>query len=87
MTSFFGKRDPTFDEQVMWAARTIYALRAVPFDKLINVAREKAMCKDNTSITEEIIMLTHASSAVSMARSILGVSDDEDTEVANATEM
>lgn len=77
MESIFERRDPTTKERIDSAARTIYALRHVPFHNLLHLARDDSEM-DQEQRVQAIAMLGSVSAAVTVAQLFLEIPDYEE---------
>jgi hypothetical protein len=88
-----ASQEPTLIERIDWAARTIYALRAIPFKELIKLSHQELERHfdpddpDYPTVSQETMMLLQAMSAVGIARHLLGISKEDDEEVRSAPNM
>lgn len=79
MESLFERRPPTTKQRLDSAARTIYALRHVPFHELIYLLKND----DESELTVEerfqgIAILGSVSAAVTVAQNYLAIPEEED---------
>lgn len=76
MGSFFEKRDPTTKERVDAAVRTVYALRHVPFDEVMNLVKADSEM-DQEQRVQVIAMLGSVSAAITIAQMYLELENHE----------